>query len=134
MLIQFSIENHRSIKDSAVISFAASKDKSLESYLLHPDEKGRFYLLLLFYGANAAGKSNVLHALMTMKDMVVSEKQPKYPKDKIAVGNRLEAPQRLHLLRSYSSIMAFVTLTAILSMLRRSIRSICTTGPMGVRR
>lgn len=39
MLIQFSIENHRSIKDSAVISFAASKDKSLESYLLHPDEK-----------------------------------------------------------------------------------------------
>ena len=31
MLIQFSIENHRSIKDSAVISFAASKDKSLES-------------------------------------------------------------------------------------------------------
>ncbi|GEM_PF-4955932 len=48
MLIQFSIENHRSIKDSAVISFAASKDKSLESYLLHPDEKGRFYLLLLF--------------------------------------------------------------------------------------
>ena len=45
MLIQFSIENHRSIKDSAVISFAASKDKSLESYLL---KKGRFYLLLLF--------------------------------------------------------------------------------------
>lgn len=48
MLIQFSIENHRSIKDSAVISFAASKDKSLESYLLHPDEKRALYLLLLF--------------------------------------------------------------------------------------
>ena len=48
MLIQFSIENHRSIKDSAVISFAASKDKSLESYLLHPDEKRHFYRLLLF--------------------------------------------------------------------------------------
>lgn len=39
MLIQFSTQNHRSIKENAVISFAASKDKSLESYLLHPDEK-----------------------------------------------------------------------------------------------
>ncbi len=57
MLIQFSIENHRSIKDSAVISFAASKDKSLESYLLHPDEKKRALLpAIAIYGANAAGK------------------------------------------------------------------------------
>ena len=71
MLIQFSIENHRSIKDSAVISFAASKDKSLESYLLHPDEKRALLPAIAIYGANAAGKSNVLHALMTMKDMVV---------------------------------------------------------------
>ena len=39
MLVQFTIENHRSIKNSAVISFAASKDKSLEEYLLHPDKK-----------------------------------------------------------------------------------------------
>jgi AAA15 family ATPase/GTPase len=73
MLIQFSIENHRSIKDSAVISFAASKDKSLESYLLHPDEKRALLPAIAIYGANAAGKSNVLHALMTMKDMVVGE-------------------------------------------------------------
>ena len=39
MLIQFTVENHRSIKNSAVISFAASKDKSFEEYLLRPDEK-----------------------------------------------------------------------------------------------
>ena len=37
MLIQFTIENHRSIRDSAVISFAASKDTSLASCLIHPD-------------------------------------------------------------------------------------------------
>ena len=71
MLIQFTIENHRSIKDSAVISFSASKDKSLESYLLRPDEKKTLLPALALYGANAAGKSNVLHALMTMRDMVV---------------------------------------------------------------
>lgn len=71
MLIQFTIENHRSIKDSAVISFAASKDKSLEEYLIHPDKKKSLLPAIAIYGANAAGKSNVLHAMMTMREMVV---------------------------------------------------------------
>lgn len=71
MLIQFTVENHRSIKNTAVISFAASKDKSFEEYLLHPDEKRILLPSLAIYGANAAGKSNVLHAMMTMKDMIV---------------------------------------------------------------
>lgn len=83
MLIQFSIENHRSIKDNAVISFAASKDKSLESYLLLPDERKPLLPALALYGANAAGKSNVLHALMTMKDMVIGESA------KISKGQKL---------------------------------------------
>ena len=71
MLIQFTVENHRSIKNSAVISFAASKDKSFDEYLLRPDEKKTLLPVLAIYGANAAGKSNVLHAMMTMKEMVV---------------------------------------------------------------
>ena len=107
MLIQFSIENHRSIKDSAVISFAASKDKSLESYLLHPDEKRALLPAIAIYGANAAGKSNVLHALVT--------------------------PQCLHPLRSCSFIKVFGMLTAFLLMPRRSIRSIYTIGRTGAR-
>ena len=73
MLIQFTVENHRSIKNSAVISFAASKDKSFEEYLLHPDEKRVLLPSLAIYGANAAGKSNVLHAMMTMRKMVVGD-------------------------------------------------------------
>ena len=71
MLIQFTVENHRSIKNSAVISFAASKDKSFEEYQLHPDAQKTLLPALAIYGANAAGKSNVLHAMMTMKEMVV---------------------------------------------------------------
>ncbi len=73
MIIQFTIENHRSIKNSTVVSFAASKDKSLDEYLLHPDEKKTLLPAIAIYGANAAGKSNVLHAMRTMKDMVVGE-------------------------------------------------------------
>lgn len=93
MLIQFTIENHRSIKESAVISFAASKDKSLESCLIHPDEKRTLLPVLAIYGANAAGKSNVLHALMTMKDMIVGfssklSKGQKLPWEPFAGNNR----------------------------------------------
>lgn len=93
MLVQFTIENHRSIKESAVISFAASKDKSLESCLIHPDEKRTLLPVLAVYGANAAGKSNVLHALMTMKDMIVGSssklsKGQKLPWEPFAGNNR----------------------------------------------
>lgn len=93
MLIQFTIENHRSIKESAVISFAASKDKSLESCLIHPDEKRTLLPVLAIYGANAAGRSNVLHALMTMKDMIVGfssklSKGQKLPWEPFAGNNR----------------------------------------------
>lgn len=73
MLIQFNIENHRSIKDNSVISFSASKDKSLEHTLLHPDDKRVLLPVIAIYGANAAGKSNVLHALMTMYDMIAGD-------------------------------------------------------------
>ncbi len=73
MLIQFTVENHRSIKDPAVISFAASKDKTFDYYLLHPDDKKSLLPVLALFGANAAGKSNVLHALMNMRNMVVGE-------------------------------------------------------------
>ena len=73
MLIQFTIENHRSIKESAVFSIAASKDKSLEEYLLPLDAKKSLLPAIAIYGANAAGKSNVLHAMMTMRNMVVGE-------------------------------------------------------------
>ena len=107
MLIQFTVENHRSIKNSAVISFAASKDKSFEEYLLHPDAKKTLLPALAIYGANAAGKSNVLHAMMTMKEMVV--------------GNAAKASK------------GFVTLTVSLLMQKRFIKSIFSIGPMAGR-
>lgn len=83
MLIQFTVENHRSIKDSAVLSFAASKDKSFEEYLLHPNSKRSLLPVIGIYGANAAGKSNVLYALKTMCNIVTGSAS------KIAKGEKL---------------------------------------------
>ena len=70
MLLQFSATNHRSIKDTAIISLKASTDKSLSDCLISPDEKKQLVPVLALYGANAAGKSNVLHALLLMREMV----------------------------------------------------------------
>ena len=56
MLLQFSVTNHRSIKDTAIISLKASTDKSLSDCLISPDEKKQLVPVLALYGANAAGQ------------------------------------------------------------------------------
>ena len=72
MLLQFSVTNHRSIKDTAIISLKAiyrSKSGRLPDFT--SDEKKQVVPKLALYGANAAGKSNVvLHALLLMREMV----------------------------------------------------------------
>lgn len=70
MLLQFSVTNHRSIKETAVITMKASKDTQLRESLISPDRKKELVPVLALYGANAAGKSNVLHALTLMREMV----------------------------------------------------------------
>ncbi|KYG10537.1 hypothetical protein BE21_11440 [Sorangium cellulosum] len=67
MLIDFSIENYRSIADRQTISFVASKHRSNAEGQAAVAVKGlRSQQLLtsaVIYGANASGKSNVVRAL-----------------------------------------------------------------------
>lgn len=70
MLLQFSVTNHRSIKYTAVISMKAAADKTMKEVLITPDGKKQIVPVMAIYGANAAGKSNVLHALLLMREMV----------------------------------------------------------------
>ena len=112
MLIQFSVENHRSIKAPVVISFAASKDKSLESNLLHPDNKKALLPVLALYGANAAGKSNVLHALMTMWDMVTGlpatlSKGKKLPWEPFAGNDKRTTLEVMYMYRQVRYVYGF---------------------------
>lgn len=62
MLLQFSVENFRSIKDKIVLSLEASTDKE------HPENlatigKQKFLKVATIFGANASGKSNIFKAL-----------------------------------------------------------------------
>ena len=62
MLLQFSVENYKSFKERAVLSFEGSSDKE------HPNNyvqtgKNKILKVLSVFGANAAGKSNIFLAL-----------------------------------------------------------------------
>lgn len=70
MLIQFRVQNHRSLRDEQTLSLvAASKDS--DSYLLRPPGVEEDLLpAIAIYGANASGKTNVLLALAFMRNAV----------------------------------------------------------------
>ena len=76
MLIEFSVANFRSIKDEVRLSLVAGPGKELrETHVMTPElNEGVRSIPLLrsaaVYGANAAGKTNLLRALQAMRHMV----------------------------------------------------------------
>jgi len=68
MLIDFTIENFRSIKSPQTLSLLATstKEHPENSFSLSREKKIRLLKSAVIYGANASGKSNVLKALGTM--------------------------------------------------------------------
>jgi predicted ATPase len=73
MLIQFRVENHRSLRDEQVLSLvAANLGDPEEPRLLRPQGLEEALLpAVALYGANASGKSNVLNALGFMREAVL---------------------------------------------------------------
>lgn len=74
MLIEFSVENFRSMREKCTFSMLASSDNLLEDNLIKMDVLGEDRLLktAAIYGANASGKSNVLMAIGFLKALVLN--------------------------------------------------------------
>lgn len=73
MLVEFTVKNYRSIKSEQVLSLAKAKSDELEdTNCFTPDALGSLPLLrsAAIYGANAAGKSNIIRAMMDMESIV----------------------------------------------------------------
>lgn len=109
MLLQFSVTNHKSIKNTAAISMKASKDTSLRKCVIKPDGKKELLPVLALYGANAAGKSNVLHALLLMRDMVCGSyakllKGEALPQEPFAFVDGEPEPTELEIIFYYKGI------------------------------
>jgi len=71
MRIQFRAENFLSIKDSVVLSLLSSTDNEHPEHLIVDGSK-RYLKSAVIYGANASGKSNVLHAFWFMVNYVLT--------------------------------------------------------------
>ena len=109
MLIQFSITNHRSIKETAIISMKAAADKTMKEVLISPDGKKELVPVMAIYGANAAGKSNVIHALLLMREMVCGSyakplKGAELPYEPFAFVDGQTEPTTFEIIYYYESI------------------------------
>lgn len=71
MLLNFATENYRSIRDRQILSLMAVDNLSHEASLQVTKEGVRTLPLVLLFGANASGKSNVILALNDMRNMVL---------------------------------------------------------------
>lgn len=69
MLLEFTCSNHKSIKEKVYFSMIAGSDNTSEELL---KVFGNFRVLrsAVIYGANGSGKSNFIHALSFMRDLV----------------------------------------------------------------
>ncbi|AGX86641.1 ATPase-like protein [Candidatus Symbiobacter mobilis CR] len=73
MLVEFRVENFRSLREEQVLSLVASKDKTLhDTHTVNTGLKAAPGLLrsAAIYGANASGKSNLIKALQYMRGVV----------------------------------------------------------------
>jgi predicted ATPase len=99
MLIQFRVENHRSLRDEQVLSLvAANLGDAEDPRLLRPPELGEALLpAVALYGANASGKSNVLNALAFMREAVLRshrfwEPEEGAPREPFALSSKAQEP------------------------------------------
>lgn len=73
MLIEFTVKNYRSIKERQVFSMVKAKGNELENsntFLANSPASISLLRSAAIYGANAAGKSNIIRAMMDMESIV----------------------------------------------------------------
>lgn len=96
MLIEFTVGNFRSFRDSQTLSLVAapikSKDPTLdENTIIQRAGHPNLLTSAVIYGANASGKSNLVQALAFMRHFVMHS-----PKETQATGGIHVEPFRLH--------------------------------------
>ena len=73
MLLRFGVSNHLSIRDQQELLFTASSLRDRQEGLIDcaAAPRGSIVPAVVIYGANASGKSNLIHALGTMRHSVL---------------------------------------------------------------
>ncbi|MGS3492962.1 ATP/GTP-binding protein [Klebsiella pneumoniae] len=86
MLIEFNVENYLSIKHKQTLSLIASKSNELSENVFKTEGTMNLNVLksAVIYGANAAGKSNLLLAVRAMRELVLQSAS------NLQVGEKIE--------------------------------------------
>ena len=71
MLLEFACSNHKSIRDEVLFSALAGKDNTFEEKT-REISGGRVLKSAIVYGANGAGKSNLIDAIAFVKNLVTN--------------------------------------------------------------
>ncbi|MCH8961111.1 MAG: ATP-binding protein [Bacteroidetes bacterium] len=90
MLIEFTVGNYRSFKDPVTFSMVAAKlrarDKALDEHNVFPlTDKISLLKSCAVYGANASGKSNLVHAFRFMRHFVLNSSKDSQADEPISI-------------------------------------------------
>ena len=83
MLIQFNFKNFKSFKNETSLDMTATSIKEHEYNLIYDEKGNKFLKIASIYGANAAGKSNILEAFSFMRYWVLSSFKKSYREETI---------------------------------------------------
>ena len=92
MLIEFSVGNYKSFKDTVTFSMVAanltSKSKTLDANnIFHYKKTISLLKTAAIYGANASGKSNFVKAFSFMRNFVINSSKESQATEEINVEN-----------------------------------------------
>lgn len=102
MLVEFRVRNFFSIQDEQVFSMVASSDKTFLDSHTNNDKKLTLLKSSVIYGANAAGKSNIIKALIAMRQIITSsaksQRGDELPIMPFVLGNDEDKPTKFEII------------------------------------
>lgn len=88
MLVEFSVENYRSIQEKQTLSMVAAEDETMldsNTFPVPNNDDLRLVTSAAIYGPNASGKSNLLKAIQVLKNLVINSASRMQIGDKLPV-------------------------------------------------
>jgi len=100
MLVNFKVENFKSFKDLTEFSMEATKLKNLKDSNTFDINNVSLLKSAVVYGANASGKSNLLKAMMRMKQIILNstniQHMKKYPHESFLLNSNTEHKETIY--------------------------------------
>ena len=88
MLVEFSVENYRSIQEKQTLSMVAADNETMldsNTFSVPNNDDFRLVTSAAIYGSNASGKSNLLKAIQVLKNLVIKSASRMQIGDKLPV-------------------------------------------------